>query len=744
MCLCATTVALAVENTVVPMVVNCNLEEISTAECNIHVQGAIADADVSTIRAYIVSHGYTTVDVTTIPATNRYKLTSTDIVKLFGNYQGDTSCMIPQTTTALSMKDADITSGVSYGDYGIAHLANLTTLTCSKTAAGPYFSWGNSNIEKVIVPKIGKDGASGATIGYFHGMTHLKEVDISTCAVGNVPASCFEGDINLSNVTIHSTNMTVIGASAFSGCTALKNIIIPDGVTTLEDGAFGASGLTHIALPNSLTSIGSNCFLQTHLVYAVIPPNVTSFGANAYNGIAELKDVYLMGENIKSAVETFTNYLSCSSYIYSGDLDGSGTVTAADWKQTGGNAHAFPVTLHFPNTTAAKSHYVNPFTKVINDKTQLTALETIYKNYYVNHTLDYSGFAAARDGWFTTNASTYGSWLAVNSAYYWTFTNYYNALYNNGTPTPLWVEDSKGYRYPYQTENLYTNYNSFFPSDEYGGWNQFMLVVDNVDDMTWNETRILDRRWYSMVMPFDMTRAKVEEVFGAQTEVCDFALVSKVTNTKTIFYFNNNLVASGTVYVQAHHPYMIYPGTAQTLTYREGDTGHTAPIGRLIYGVDRAAAKASEAGAAMISVTVNYVDSTNAANNVSDAFYFTGNYDGTKIIPQGTYYWGYKDAATNGFYHMAADGSNWATKPYWTSYTALVKSNGNAPALAKVNNMVARGFDEDNNTTLIKFISNDETRQKALNNRVTNLNGQVVSDGSASMDGLEKGIYIVN
>ena len=53
MCLCATTVALAVENTVVPMVVNCNLEEISTAECNIHVKGASSDAQVRPIRAYI-------------------------------------------------------------------------------------------------------------------------------------------------------------------------------------------------------------------------------------------------------------------------------------------------------------------------------------------------------------------------------------------------------------------------------------------------------------------------------------------------------------------------------------------------------------------------------------------------------------------------------------------------------------------------------------------------------------------
>ena len=90
MCLCATMMAKAYENTVVPMVVNCDLEEISATECNIHVRGAIDPLDVSTIRAAIIAHGYTSVDVTTIPAGARYKLTSYDIKKLFGNWPGDT------------------------------------------------------------------------------------------------------------------------------------------------------------------------------------------------------------------------------------------------------------------------------------------------------------------------------------------------------------------------------------------------------------------------------------------------------------------------------------------------------------------------------------------------------------------------------------------------------------------------------------------------------------------------------
>ena len=718
------------------MVVNCDLEEISATECNIHVQGPIADADVNTIRPYIAAHGYTTVDVTTIPAGARYKLTSDDIAKLFGTWPGAENNMIPQTTTALSLKDADITSGVAYGDAGIRYLQNLKKLTCSKTAEGPYFN-GDNSIETVIVPKIGKDGASGATIGYFHGMTNLKSVSIGTCAAGDIPASCFAGDISLSSVIMNSTNMTAIEASAFANCTALTKVSIPDGVTAIGTSAFENSGLTQVNLPNSMTSIGNLCFSETHLVTVVIPPNITSFGANSFNYINELKDVYLLGENIPANKETFTNNIICSGYQYGGDLDASGTVNGADWT----NGTRQPAALHFPKTEEARKNYLNPFTRLINDKVQMTALENIYIDYYVNHTLDYSAFDAARINWKNANVTTYGDWL--NSSY-WDFFNYYGNIYPTNNNPHLWVEDANGFRYPYAEGGHFSNYTgtNLDPSDPHAGWNQFLIAADDLDDKTWNEMRILERRWYSMVFPFDMTREQVEQSFGSQTEICDFALVAKV-GTNTTFYFNKDVNTPTTVYA-AHHPYMIYPGTKTSVVYRASDISQSNPIGRVICCVDRVKAKASEATASMTQISVNYEDSINASNNQTDAFYFVGNYNATNIILQGTYYWGYKDAATNGFYHMAVDGSTWTNKPYWTPYTALVKSNGLVAGLAKVNNMMVLGLDEDDETTRIKFVSNDETKQAANNNRVMNLNGQVVRDGSTNMDGLAKGIYIVN
>ena len=48
----------------------------------------------------------------------------------------------------------------------------------------------------------------------------------------------------------------------FSGCSGLKSVTIPNSVTSIGGSAFeGCSGLTSVIIPNSVTSIGGGCFL---------------------------------------------------------------------------------------------------------------------------------------------------------------------------------------------------------------------------------------------------------------------------------------------------------------------------------------------------------------------------------------------------------------------------------------------------------------------------------------------------
>jgi|GEM_PF-2879116 len=54
---------------------------------------------------------------------------------------------------------------------------------------------------------------------------------------------------------------TVVGNSAFTDSYLLKNIILPDSITTIEDYAFANSFLTNITIPEGLTSIGEFAFV---------------------------------------------------------------------------------------------------------------------------------------------------------------------------------------------------------------------------------------------------------------------------------------------------------------------------------------------------------------------------------------------------------------------------------------------------------------------------------------------------
>ena len=111
----------------------------------------------------------------------------------------------------------------------------------------------------------------------------LKEVDFEE-GITHIGDYAFAGPASpgvLEKVTLPST-VTTIGNQAFSDQPALKNIILPEGLTSIGSSCFKGSGLQKVDLPSTLASLGENCFAYNSFLGLVrFRGNAPEFGNTA-------------------------------------------------------------------------------------------------------------------------------------------------------------------------------------------------------------------------------------------------------------------------------------------------------------------------------------------------------------------------------------------------------------------------------------------------------------------------------
>lgn len=87
----------------------------------------------------------------------------------------------------------------------------------------------------------------------------------------------------------HVNGLTTIPENAFYGCgqsilgnSSLKKVILPEGVTTIGDGAFSFADITEIVLPTTLKTIGEIVFGYTDLSTVTLPQGLETIEDNAF------------------------------------------------------------------------------------------------------------------------------------------------------------------------------------------------------------------------------------------------------------------------------------------------------------------------------------------------------------------------------------------------------------------------------------------------------------------------------
>ena len=93
---------------------------------------------------------------------------------------------------------------------------------------------------------------------------------------------------NLEKV-VFPERLETIGNYAFSDCKKLKTIVWPKTLKSIGDCAFKSCGLTEAVLPETIEHIGSEAFADTLIDKVLLPKSVRTLGWGAFSGVPEIE-----------------------------------------------------------------------------------------------------------------------------------------------------------------------------------------------------------------------------------------------------------------------------------------------------------------------------------------------------------------------------------------------------------------------------------------------------------------------
>ena len=183
-------------------------------------------------------------------------------------------------------------------------------------------------LKSVVIPAsvkvIGKDAfrLSGLTSVSFGENSQLETIGDSAFS------GCAFSSITLPN------GLKSIGKMAFDGCKNLKDITIPNSVTSIGAEAFGACAFTSITIPNSVTVISYNMFYGCEKLTSItIHDGVTEIQSSTFHDCTALTSINIPASVTKIGEEAFAGCTALTSATFvekEGWKAGSTPIPSAD------------------------------------------------------------------------------------------------------------------------------------------------------------------------------------------------------------------------------------------------------------------------------------------------------------------------------------------------------------------------------------------------------------------------------
>lgn len=466
------------------------------------------------------------------------------------------------------------------------------------------------------------------------------------------------------------TSISEIGQHCFLNCTSLTTVIFHYGTKKIGTQAFfGCNAITDLVLPEGLEEIAFGAFSKSSITSIRLPSTLKYIRSTAFGLCPNLTSITIPKNVALIEGQAFQECYNLTDVYVLGE-----------------------------NTKCAEQAF-----QPVNA-----------------HNYSYSGAGNGEEVERNAFTSNVPAMKAITVLHY--PKNAYEKYINEdirtlGTPanTRKWVQLKNGNRCATFDDGRYDH-----KTGDYAGWQNFMLTAEIRDEEIWEDETRVDDKWYTMCLPFDITRDQLESAYGAFVEVVEFSgvEVKKVSEGNKTITLKFKTQVQNTV---AHRPYMIHPGI-----HKGTETG----VKCVITGIKRLPETQEALDAQKVSFT---------ADNVT--YTFIGNYDNAKKLqPHSYYYYSGTDTTQykNGFYKWgAAEGGK------WTPYTACVLLDKDNGAKSKAETEYFENEDEIV-TDGIYNMTAGEYRNNKNNNVIYNVYGHAVGNDINDTEKLPKGVYIVN
>lgn len=498
----------------------------------------------------------------------------------------------------------------------------------------------------------------------------------------------------------------------FSACfqrtnSQLETVIIPNGYKSIGKKAFNNTTIKHITLPNSLESIGEEAFVECHNLKTIaFPAGLKTIGDKAFNN-TKLMDVYFLG---KEAPIVGNDAFDAGTYKGNG---GFAPTNYSDTNPIGDTKNGYAERRNYINgaNTFGLLHLRADLTN--EQRAKYTDITRDYRVEKIDENNPNSFYKAFYD-------------LYYGNMKIWPGRVSYEKTFNDAVAGKLW------------------NGTTTYDKAKYMGLHKFTITVSNVyndDTEKWKFGK-KGQQWWTICVPFNMTKAQVTAVFGANTEVCKMNEVvrNKEKRRITLKFKDDqykNAASDDAIVIKAHEAYMIFPTASPTLdlTFEGYQLEEGSPIPTIISATEEGSV--TENGGYTYRFIGNYLSTWNANENngVGKPIY----------MPQYTYFLGAKGGKHVFFYQTGTTGK-------WNPFSATVQVFKGQTNFGIDDSFVTEsgaktasffGTEDDSHTTGIEDVTIEAGNNPATS-VVYTLDGRIAGRGQQALNGLKSGIYIVN